>query len=57
MSILNAHAETDEKKDMEKYTFYQRLEQTYNAMPSNEIKIIIGDLNTIIGREEWKDHW
>lgn len=49
--MINAHAETEDKDDLTKENFYLKLEQAYNATPSNDIKIVIGDLNAKIGKE------
>lgn len=51
ISLINAHAETEEKDEVTKESFYQRLEQAYDETPSNDIKIIIGDFNAKISKE------
>ncbi|EFN60695.1 hypothetical protein EAG_10551, partial [Camponotus floridanus] len=48
ISLINAHAETEEKDEVTKESCYQRLKQAYDETPSNDIKIIIGDFNTKI---------
>ena len=52
ISFINAHAPTEEKPELEKESFYCKLEETYDSYPSNDIKILTGDLNAKIGREE-----
>lgn len=51
LSLISAHAETEEKKGLIEHAFYNMLEQTYDSMPFNDIKIVLGDLNAKIGRE------
>lgn len=49
--MINVHAETEDKNEITKDNFYNKLEQVYDATPSNDIKILIGDFNAKIGRE------
>lgn len=51
LSIINTHAETEEKDELIKEKLYQTLGQVYDSLPSNDIKLVIGDLNAKIGRE------
>lgn len=51
LTIINAHAETEDKENPIKDSFYLKLEQIYNTAPSNDIKIVIDDLNAKIGKE------
>jgi exonuclease III len=51
-SFINVHAPTEEKDEMEKEAFYQKVEEVYDARPSNVIKILLGNLNAKVGREE-----
>lgn len=51
LSIINAHAETEDKDEITKESFYQILERVFENAPSNDIKIILGDLNAKVGRE------
>jgi exonuclease III len=56
LSVINVHAPTEDKDETEKDGFYNQLERTYDSAPSNDIKIIIGDLNAKLGKEEiYKD--
>lgn len=51
ISILNIHAPTEEKTEETKDEFYEILEETYSKLSRNNIKMIIGDANAKIGRE------
>jgi hypothetical protein len=50
--VFTLHAPTEEKEDIEKEVFYQKVEDVYDSCPSNDIKIVLGDLNTKVGHEE-----
>lgn len=52
MSIINVHAPHNGRPDEEKDAFYSLLEQTYKQCPQHDVKIVIGDLNAQVGREE-----
>ncbi|GFG30853.1 hypothetical protein Cfor_10268 [Coptotermes formosanus] len=52
VSLINAYAHTEDKDSEHKEKFYQILEKLNHHMPSNDIKIIIGDLNAQTGQEE-----
>ncbi|XP_062123260.1 craniofacial development protein 2-like [Drosophila sulfurigaster albostrigata] len=45
LSIICAHAPTEEKDDAAKDAFYARLEDTYDRCPNHDVKIILGDFN------------
>jgi hypothetical protein len=45
------HFPTADKEETIKDTFYYTVECIYDSLPSNDIKIILGDLNAKIGRE------
>ncbi|XP_051858036.1 uncharacterized protein LOC127565056 [Drosophila albomicans] len=51
LSIICAHAPTEEKDDAAKDAFYARLEDTYDRCPNHDVKIILGDFNAKVGRE------
>jgi hypothetical protein len=51
-SIINVHAPHNGRPDKEKDDFYSLLEKTYNERPRHDIRIVIGDLNAQVGREE-----
>ena len=52
VSLINVHAPTEEKEETEKEAFYQKVEEIYDLCPSNDIKILLGDLNAKVGKEE-----
>lgn len=52
ISIINVHAPTNEKKDEIKDQFYEEIGKVVNALPRYDVKIVLGDFNAKIGREE-----
>jgi endonuclease/exonuclease/phosphatase family metal-dependent hydrolase len=50
--FINVHAPTEEKEQLEKEAFYQTVEEVYDSCPSNHLKILLGDWNAKVGREE-----
>jgi hypothetical protein len=51
-SIINAHAPTGDKDDEAKDKFYLELETIYNQRPTDDIKMVLGDFNANVGKEE-----
>jgi sorting nexin-29 len=51
ISLICAHAPTEEKDDAVKDAFYTELDRVYSRCPSHDIKILLGDFNAKIGRE------
>jgi hypothetical protein len=49
--ILNCYAPTENADDEEKNSFYDTLEATFDALPKNCIRLIVGDLNAQVSRE------
>ena len=45
------HAPNEEKGDDSKDSFYEELEQVFDNFPKYHIKIILGDFNARVGRE------
>jgi hypothetical protein len=45
--VLNVHAPTDDVKD----SFYEEVERVFDKFPKYHIKILLGDFNTKVGRE------
>lgn len=52
LTIINIHAPTEEKKEEEKEMFYEELERVVNIIPKNNIKMVIGDANAKVGKED-----
>ena len=51
ISLICAHAPTEEKDDATKDSFYERLERSYERCPRHDIKIVLGDFNARVGKE------
>ncbi|XP_055539027.1 uncharacterized protein LOC129726410 [Wyeomyia smithii] len=51
-SIINVHCLHEGRPDGEKEAFYAQLEDVYDGCSQRDIKIVIGDLNAQIGRED-----
>jgi hypothetical protein len=49
--VLNMHAPNKEKSDDSKDTYYEELEQVFDNFPKYHMKIILGDFNAKVGRE------
>ena len=45
------HAPGEEKSDDSKDSFYEELEQVFDHFPKCDMKILLGDFNTKVGRE------
>lgn len=52
ISILNAYAPTEQADDEAKDSFYKDLETAFDQIPDYDTKIVIGDFNAKVGREE-----
>ncbi|XP_054722371.1 craniofacial development protein 2-like [Uloborus diversus] len=50
-SLLCCHAPTEDKSDEEKETFYEHLSRAYSGCPRHDVKIVIGDMNSKLGKE------
>ena len=51
-AIINVHAPTEVSAEEEKESFYDLLQKTYEESPSYDVKIVIGDMNAQVGKEE-----
>ncbi|XP_050337803.1 craniofacial development protein 2-like [Bactrocera neohumeralis] len=51
ISLICAHAPTEEKDDVTKDAFYECLERTYEGCPRHDVKIVLGDFNERVGKE------
>lgn len=49
--MICAHSPTEEADDTNKDAFYAALEQTYDAAPGHDSKVLMGDFNAKIGKE------
>jgi hypothetical protein len=50
--VLNVHALTEEKTDDVKDNFYEELKRVFHKFSKYHMKILLGDLNAKIGRED-----
>jgi exonuclease III len=50
--VLNVHAATEDKGDDIKDSFYEELEQVFDQFPKYHMKILVGDFNALVGRED-----
>jgi hypothetical protein len=50
--VLNVHAPTEDKIDDVKDNFYEALERVFNKVPKYYMKILLGDLNAKVSKEE-----
>ena len=51
-SIINVHAPHNEAPESDKDAYYELLGKTYDERPAHDIKIVIGDFNAKVGKEE-----
>jgi len=49
--VVNVHAPSEEKSDESKDSFYEELEQVFDHFPKYCMKILLGDFNAKVGRE------
>jgi exonuclease III len=50
--VLNVHAPTEDKTDDVKDSFYEELERMFDKFPKYHMKILLGDFNAKVGRED-----
>jgi hypothetical protein len=50
--MVNIHAPTEDKTDDVKDSFYEDLERVFDKFPKYHIKILLGDFNAKVGRED-----
>jgi exonuclease III len=50
--VLNVHARTENKTDDVKDSFYEELECVFDKFPKYHMKILLGDFNAKVGRED-----
>ena len=49
--VLNVHAPSEEKSDESKESFYEELKQKFDHFPKYHMKMLLGDFNEKVGRE------
>ena len=52
LTLINGYAPTEDKQQDEKEVFYEDLNTIYESIPKKHPKIILGDFNTKVGKEE-----
>jgi exonuclease III len=52
ITVLNVHASTEDKTDEVKDSFYEQLERVYDKSSIHHIKILLGDFNAKVDRED-----
>jgi hypothetical protein len=50
--FLNVHAPTEDKCDVTKKSFYEELDGVFDQFPNHYMKIVLGDFNAKVGRED-----
>jgi hypothetical protein len=50
--VLNIHALCEDKGDEEKHSFFEEVGRVSDQFPRYDIKIILGDFNAKVGRED-----
>jgi exonuclease III len=50
--VLNVHAPNEDKDEVTKEGFFEELEQVFNQFPRYHMKILMGDFNAKVGRED-----
>jgi exonuclease III len=51
--VLNVHTTTEDKVDDVKDSFYEELERVLDKFPKYHMKILLGDFNAKVGREDF----
>jgi hypothetical protein len=49
---MNVHAPTEDKADDVTDSFYEELERVFDKLPKYHMKILLGDFNAKVGRED-----
>jgi hypothetical protein len=50
--VLNVHAPREDKTDQVKDSFYVELERIFDKFPKYHMKILLGELNAKVSRED-----
>jgi hypothetical protein len=51
-AVKNVHAPTEDKTDDVKDSFYDEMKRVYDKFPKYHMKILLGDFNAKVGRED-----
>jgi len=49
--LINIHAPTENRDEVDKDEFYEKVTRIYDRLPGSVIKIVLGDTNAKIGKE------
>lgn len=52
ISLINVHAPIEDAEDEKKEEFYEMLQREYDSLKRYDLKIVLGDFNAKVGREE-----
>jgi len=52
VALVNVHGPTEDKDELEKEDFCHKLDNVIDKIPNHDMKIILGDFNMKIGKEE-----
>ncbi|XP_073986277.1 uncharacterized protein [Rhodnius prolixus] len=52
LSLISVHAPTEDTEAETKEEFYAGLEQVYNRIPNHDVKLLLGDFNAKVGKEQ-----
>jgi exonuclease III len=52
ITVLNVHAAPEDKTDYMKDSFYKELEHVFDKFPKYHMKILLGDFNAKVSRED-----
>ena len=51
MSLITAHAPTEDKDDNDKDEFYGNVQDIYDLVQHHDIRVVLGDMNAKVGKE------
>lgn len=51
-SLINVHAPHNERPEPDKDEYYEALTNAYDECPAHDVKIVLGDFNAKVGKEE-----
>jgi exonuclease III len=50
--VPNVHAPTEDETNNMKNSFYEKLDHVFDKFPKYQMKILLGDFNVEVGRED-----